>query len=86
MLVDPGRALRTLCASVGVSFDDAMLRWERGPRATDGVWSKHWYAGVENSTGFEAYRRRDEAPARELAPVLEEAESLYARLHAVRLA
>lgn len=34
----PERALRALCAALEVAFDPAMLAWERGPRASDGVW------------------------------------------------
>ena len=33
-----------------------MLSWPPGPRATDGVWAKHWYGEVEKSTGFRPYQ------------------------------
>jgi hypothetical protein len=48
----PEPMLRALCAALDAPFDPAMLRWEAGPRATDGVWARHWYAAVEASTGF----------------------------------
>jgi hypothetical protein len=48
-----------------------MLAWPAGPRDTDGVWAKHWYADVLRSTGFEPWRPR----AGELGPEL-------ARVHA----
>jgi hypothetical protein len=35
-----------------------MLRWPAGPRASDGVWAPWWYAAVEKSTGFQAYRAK----------------------------
>ena len=35
-----------------------MLWWPAGPRATDGVWARHWYDRVERSTGFERRRRK----------------------------
>ncbi len=50
---DPRGSLTRLCGAVGIPFDEAMLAWPAGPRETDGVWAKHWYASVERSTGFE---------------------------------
>jgi sulfotransferase family protein len=47
-----------LCGKIGVDFSDAMLSWPLGPRETDGIWAKYWYAEVERSTGFQPYRER----------------------------
>jgi hypothetical protein len=52
VLRNPRRTLGLLCDAVDVEFQDAMLSWPPGPRASDGVWAKHWYAEVEKSTGF----------------------------------
>ncbi len=49
---DPEMMLRRLCAEIGLPFDDAMLRWSAGPRPEDGVWARHWYGSVHQSTGF----------------------------------
>jgi hypothetical protein len=49
---DPRGMLTRLCARVDLPFDDAMLHWPAGPRASDGVWAPHWYSSVEASTGF----------------------------------
>lgn len=48
----PRQALRALCDALGIGFDPAMLSWPAGPRPTDGVWAKYWYASVWQSTGF----------------------------------
>ena len=48
----PRETLSALCAALGIAFDPAMLAWEPGARATDGVWAAHWYAAVNASTGF----------------------------------
>jgi hypothetical protein len=56
VLQDPERMLRLLCGAVGVEFDPAMASWPPGLRATDGVWAKHWYGEVAQSTGFAPYR------------------------------
>jgi len=54
LLRRPTALLGRLCSVLEVSFDPAMLSWPSGPHATDGVWGKHWYAGVWASTGFGA--------------------------------
>src|SRR5215470_11295545 len=48
----PRESLLELCGALRIPFDEAMLSWPAGPRPTDGVWAKHWYARVWASTGF----------------------------------
>ena len=52
VLADPAGVLSKLCEALGIPWDEAMLSWEPGRRATDGPWAPHWYAAVEASTGF----------------------------------
>lgn len=52
LLADPETTLQRVCAQLGISWDPAMLRWEAGPNAADGVWAPHWYEAVHRSTGF----------------------------------
>ena len=86
VLQNPAGMLRSLCGALGVPFTDRMLAWEAGPRSTDGVWAKHWYASVERSTGFAPYKpKRAEVPARH-QPLLRSCEALYDRLVAHALA
>jgi len=49
----PEAMLRALCEALGVPFSPRMLWWPAGPRSTDGIWARHWYDRVEQSTGFE---------------------------------
>ncbi|MDY7096765.1 MAG: sulfotransferase [Pseudomonadota bacterium] len=63
ILRDPPRVLAKLCEALGISWDEAMLSWQKGPLPQDGVWGAHWYDKVNASTGFGP-------PPREL-PVLE---------------
>lgn len=58
VLRDPRRVLGLLCDALEVPFQEAMLTWPPGPRATDGAWAKHWYAEVEKSTGFRPYEAK----------------------------
>lgn len=85
VLLDPRGTLGAWCEALSVPFDAAMLRWERGPRATDGVWARHWYAAVHESTGFEPYReRKAEVPAH-LRGVLSACRGWYDALYEHRL-
>jgi hypothetical protein len=78
LLAAPEAVLRALCAALDVPFSPRMLSWPAGPRATDGVWAKHWYDRVERSTGFES--GTEEAP-RELTGRLAEIEALCRPLY-----
>lgn len=85
VLEDPRGMLTGLCQRVGIEFTETMLSWPAGPRATDGVWAKHWYAAVEKSTGFEPYRAKQEIVPPEYAHVLAQSVGLYERMHRVRM-
>ena len=53
LLERPEPMLRALCDALGVPFTERMLWWPAGRRESDGVWARHWYDRVEQSTGFE---------------------------------
>ena len=52
VLRDPAGTLERLCAALGIDWDPAMLRWDKGFRDTDGIWAAHWYDAVAASEGF----------------------------------
>ncbi len=85
VLENPRGQLEALCENLGILFTDAMLHWPAGPRPTDGVWAKHWYASVEKSTAFEPYRPKAEVVPDRFAPLLSECQALYERLWEHRL-
>ena len=49
---DPKRVLSKFCEIVGLDWDEKMLSWSTGLKDYDGVWAKHWYPSVLNSTSF----------------------------------
>ena len=67
VLADPEKVLKALCTALRLPFREEMLSWPIGPRSTDGVWAKHWYANVEASTGF--------APPKASRPKLSDAQA-----------
>lgn len=85
VLADPRGMLSRLCSALGVEFSDVMLHWPPGPRASDGIWAKHWYAEVEKSTGFHAPPQEDRPVPAHLQRLVAECEPLYAELYEQRL-
>jgi Sulfotransferase domain len=80
ILVDPPAALAQLCSRIGIPWDAAMLTWPAGPKPEDGIWAKHWYAGVHATTGFTPYRERDAALPERYDDLLAECERHHAAL------
>ncbi len=85
VLRDPAQMLRLLCNAIGVEFSDVMLSWAAGPRVTDGIWEKYWYAEVERSTSFTPYRERKTEVPKHLREVHNRCLDIYERLYEVRL-
>ena len=84
---NPRAALQALCGAIGLSFSDRMLKWPKGGHPADGVWAKHWYGAVCNSTGFGDPEGAMPNVPDNLSGVLEGAMPYYdhMRKHALRL-
>jgi hypothetical protein len=85
VLEDPRRLLTRLCQSLEVPFDEAMLSWPSGPRATDGIWAPHWYDAVVKTTTFGPYRPKNETVPDNMHGLLTQADDIYRRLYEHRL-
>jgi hypothetical protein len=85
VLNDPRRLLELLCGALGVKFMDVMLSWPAGPRETDGVWARHWYQAVLQSTSFQPYSQREVAIPAHMSGLLARAEAIYGELYEHRL-
>ncbi len=85
VLDDPRRILTLLCESLGVPFLESMLSWPPGRRETDGIWAKHWYASVEQTTEFQPYVPKPEPVPEPLKGLLDVCQSYYETLYAERL-
>lgn len=85
LLTDPLGVLAALCGALGIGFDERMLSWPPGPRETDGVWTPHWYASVEASTGFDPNRQSSRTLPDRLVGLAAAAKPYYEQLHEHRL-
>lgn len=85
VLNQPRQTLGLLCDALQIQFEESMLSWPAGPRATDGVWAPHWYGEVEKSTAFRPYQPKKEAVPADLTDVYEQCLECYERLYAHRL-
>lgn len=52
LVSNPKKVLPILCEQLGLPFEESMLEWQAGEKTYDGVWARHWYASVHQSTGF----------------------------------
>jgi hypothetical protein len=77
LLSSPRQVLGQLCDALGLSFDEAMLRWEPGARPEDGVWADIWYDAVHRSRGFAPHRPKTEPLPESLRPLVDECQAYY---------
>ena len=77
---NPEDILRKLCAKINIHFEDSMLAWEKGPKPQDGVWAKHWYQKVHESTGFRPYKESGEPFPERLKSLLGQCLPYYLKL------
>jgi hypothetical protein len=85
VLADPRAVLSKLCAALSIPWDEAMLHWSPGRRATDGVWAAHWYNAVEKSAGFGAPDSDPVELPLEAGRLAERCRPFYERLAAHRI-
>jgi hypothetical protein len=81
----PREMLGRLCDYLGAPFQESMLSWEPGLRATDGVWAKYWYKEVQTSTAFRPYEPRAGTLPDRMDSLYEECKAAYEELYAERL-
>ncbi len=84
VLREPRGTLQLLCHAFGVEFTEAMLSWQPGLRESDGVWAKHWYQEVANSTSFRPHNPTNQPIPERLRDVYETCAIIYERLRAHR--
>lgn len=77
VLLSPRTVLTELCKQLDLSFEESMLNWKAGPLPEDGVWARHWYHKVHQSTGFQEYTEKTDPFPERLKLLLEECKPHY---------
>ena len=52
LVADPEKTLSSICASLGIPYNESMLSWKSGKHECDGPWAKWWYGDVWKSDGW----------------------------------
>jgi hypothetical protein len=79
-LQNPEAVLKKLCTACEIPFSTDMLTWKKGPKPYDGIWAKHWYANVHNSSGFEKQNTSERQLPAELENLYNQAKVYYEKL------
>jgi len=86
LLKAPAKVMAELCGNLGIEYDASMLSWNRGAKPEDGVWAKHWYKNVHESTGFSTQETSSRPLPEHCKDLYEEAMPYYTELfkHAIK--
>ena len=85
ILEKPEQALKKICISVGIRFSQKMLKWPKGKRKSDGIWAKHWYRNVENSSGFQPFQKKNIVIDKKLIPLYDKCLACYNSMYEKRI-
>ena len=78
LLKSPKETLVKLCNLIDIPYSDKMIKWKKGHRDTDGLWSKVWYNSVINSTSFKKNIKKNNIfIPKEYKKILDECNEIY---------
>lgn len=61
ILKNPREKLTHWCENLNINFDKNMLKWERGPHESDGIWGAHWYDVIYKTNTFKEEKKREDS-------------------------
>ena len=77
ILKNPNKIIKQLCKILKIKFTKRMLKWPKGKRTTDGIWSKVWYNNVELSNTFSKYKNEKIYVPKKYKKIYEESLKYY---------
>jgi len=81
LLNNPKKILSQWCSSIGLEFDSSMLQWKKGNHPQDGIWWKHWYDNVINTTHFQKFSSNENQLDQKYQSIYDEALDYYNKLY-----
>jgi len=77
LLKNPKKILSDWCKYLNIEFHETMLKWDKGPYSTDGIWWKYWYNNVIDTTTFQNTQPRNEKIPKKYYSIYNEALKYY---------
>ncbi|MDG2287471.1 MAG: HAD family hydrolase [Candidatus Marinimicrobia bacterium] len=81
LLNNPKKILSQWCSSIDLTFDNSMLKWEKGNHPQDGIWWKHWYDNVIMTTHFQKFSSSKSDLDKKYQSIYDEALDYYNKLY-----
>ena len=85
LLINPKYILKLLCDKLNIPFTNKMLNWPKGIRTSDGIWGKHWYNNVINTTCFNSYTESNQELPKKYHNIYHECIDYYQYLYEKRI-
>ena len=77
LLKNPKDYLSKLCGILKIKFTNKMLMWEKGNIKDFGIWYKHWYSDILNSTSFKFPIYKNYDLPKKYKKIYEESREIY---------
>ena len=81
LLNNPEKILSQWCKAINLKFDNSMLNWKKGSHPQDGIWWKHWYDSVINTTHFQKFSKDKNELDKKYQSIYDEALEYYKKLY-----
>jgi len=81
LLDNPEKILSQWCKGINLKFDNSMLSWKKGNHPQDGIWWKHWYDSVINTTHFQKFSINRKELDKKYQSIYDEALEYYKKLY-----
>lgn len=80
-LKNPEKKINDWCNFLNIDFKKSMLSWSKGPHINDGIWGKHWYNNINNSTKFFKIKRNLSTDYKEFQSIYDDAKYIYKKIY-----
>lgn len=83
-LKNPEKEINNWCNFLKIDFEKSMLKWAKGPHINDGIWGKHWYNSINNSTKFYKIKKNLSQDYKEYQTIYNDAKKIYKKIYNIR--
>ena len=80
-LKNPEKKINDWCNFLEIDFQQSMLSWPKGEHPNDGIWGKHWYNNVNNSTKFFKLKNNISQDYKKFHNIYIEAKNIYKKIY-----